>query len=86
MGLILDPQFNQDSRKKDGSIKPPAQAGSTQGIDRLSNTSFRTLHSSEEHLSPSLRGVGNHETHGMAARLKRRRQSWRSSKVTDLPR
>jgi len=77
---------DRDDRDKDESLKFPAQAGSTQTIDRLSNKSPAILSGNEKRLSPSLRGDRSHEIPRMTAGLKRRWRSWRNPKATDLPR
>ena len=78
--------LNRDGHEKDESLKFPAQAGSTQAIDQLSNKSPAIVQGNEKRLSPSLRGDRSHEIPRMTAGLKRRWRSWRNPKATDLPR
>jgi Mg2+ and Co2+ transporter CorA len=77
---------DRDGREKNESPKSPAQAGSTQAIDQLSNKSPAIVQGNEKRLSPSLRGDRSHETPKMTAVLKRRWRSWRNPEATDLPR
>jgi Mg2+ and Co2+ transporter CorA len=78
--------IDRDGHEKDESLRFPAQVGSTQAIDQLSNKLLAIVQGNEEGPSPSLRGDRSHEIPRMTAGLKRRWRIWRIPEATDLPR